>query len=345
MTETTLSYKDAGVDITEGNAFVEDIKPIAQRTKRDGVLNGIGGFGALFKIPLHRYKQPILVSSTDGVGTKLKIALMLNKHDTIGIDLVAMCVNDIIVQGAEPLFFLDYFATSKLDRNIAKELIIGIGKGCELANAALIGGETAEMPGIYQQHDYDIAGFSVGIVDQDALIDGQKVVAGDKLLGLASSGPHANGYSLIRKILALNHIELSSPFEQKTLGEVLLEPTRIYVRSLLNLFPIVPVHCVAHITGGGIVENLPRVLPEYTKAIIQRDAWAIPPIFSWLQRQGNINESEMLRTFNCGIGMVIGVAAEDVNKAISVLEDAGETVWEIGYIESSTEAKPFVLIK
>lgn len=344
MMETPLTYKDAGVDIAEGNAFVEDIKPIAKKTRRDGVLNGIGGFGALFQLPIEKYKNPILVSSTDGVGTKLKLATQLNTHNTIGIDLVAMCVNDILVQGAEPLFFLDYFATSKLDRGIAKEVMLGIGKGCELANVALIGGETAEMPDMYQPSDYDLAGFTVGIVDRDSIIDGRKVIPGDKLLALGSSGAHSNGYSLIRKLLAKQKIDLNTELDQKPLGEILLTPTRIYVQALLSLFKAVDVHALAHITGGGLIENLPRVLPQFTNAVIDRNSWELPTLFGWLQQQGSLSDEEMLRTFNCGVGMVVFVAPHDVSKAIAVLEAEGENVWEIGHIAASTHSNPSIVL-
>jgi len=329
----SLTYQDAGVSIDQGNLLVERIKPIAARTRRPELLAGIGGFGALFELPLHKYQQPVLVSSTDGVGTKLKLAKSYGKHDTIGIDLVAMCVNDIVVCGAEPVFFLDYFATGKLDVVTATQVIEGIGKGCELAGAALVGGETAEMPGMYDDGDYDLAGFCVGIVEKSAIIDRSKVEVGDVLLGLASSGVHSNGYSLVRKILDVGNIALDTDFEGKKLGEVLLEPTRIYVKSLLKLQQQVEIHALAHITGGGLLENIPRVLPEQVSAMIESTRWVRPPIFQWLQQQGNIAETEMYRTFNCGVGMVVCVAAANADKAVEILQNAGETVWKIGEIQ------------
>ncbi|MBE0437291.1 MAG: phosphoribosylformylglycinamidine cyclo-ligase, partial [Methylomicrobium sp.] len=319
-----LNYKSAGVDIEAGNALVERIKPIAARTRTPGVLAGLGGFGSMFELPLDRYRQPILVSGTDGVGTKLKLAIDLGIHNTVGIDLVAMCVNDIIVQGAEPLFFLDYFATGKLDVDTAAAVVEGIGKGCELAGAALVGGETAEMPGMYADGEYDLAGFCVGIVEKSNIIDGSKVKAGDKLIGIASSGPHSNGYSLVRKILAHDNTPLSEPFQGKTLGEALLEPTRIYVKPLLKLLESVPVHALAHITGGGITENLPRVLPEDTAAHIQLGSWKRPEVFDWLQQQGKVSDADMLTTFNCGIGMIVCVAEEDEAATLQILTEAGE---------------------
>jgi phosphoribosylformylglycinamidine cyclo-ligase len=343
-TQSSLSYKDAGVSIETGNEFVQRIKPIAAKTKRPGVLAGLGGFGALFELPLHRYQQPVLVSSTDGVGTKLKLALALNKHDTIGIDLVAMCVNDIIVQGAEPLFFLDYFATGRLDLNIASEVMIGIGKGCEQAGAALIGGETAEMPGVYQNEDYDLAGFTVGIVEKAKLLDGSQVKAGDAVIGIAASGVHANGFSLVRKILEVHACDLNTPFANSTLGETLLTPTRIYVKPILQLLGEVDVHAIAHITGGGLVENLPRVLPPHTLAQIEAKAWARPPIFEWLQTQGQVSNAEMYRTFNCGIGMVICLPPTAVDNCLKLLAAANETAWQIGVIQTSASAQPQVLL-
>ena len=327
-----LSYKSAGVDIDAGNALIERIKPIAKKTRTAGVLAGLGGFGSLFELPLDRYKNPVLVSGTDGVGTKLKLANDLGIHTTIGIDLVAMCVNDIIVQGAEPLFFLDYFATGKLSVDIAADVIEGIGKGCELSGAALVGGETAEMPGMYSEGDYDLAGFCVGIAEKSKVIDGSKVKAGDKIIGIASSGAHSNGYSLIRKVLAHSGASLSDSLGDKTLGECLLEPTRIYVKSLLALLEQVPVHALAHITGGGITENLPRVLPTDTSAEINLSAWQQPAIFKWLQQQGNISQAEMLKTFNCGIGMIVCVAAEDETATLELLVEQGETVYSLGDI-------------
>ncbi|PPD23403.1 MAG: phosphoribosylformylglycinamidine cyclo-ligase [Methylomonas sp.] len=341
-TEEGLTYKSAGVDIDAGNLLVERIKPIAARTRIPGVMAGLGGFGALFELPLERYQNPVLVSGTDGVGTKLKLAIDLNLHNSVGIDLVAMCVNDIIVQGAEPLFFLDYFATGRLDVNVAAAVIEGIGKGCELAGAALVGGETAEMPGMYADGEYDLAGFSVGIVEKSKILDGSKVRAGDKLIGLASSGPHANGYSLIRKIIAHSKASLCGEFEGRFLGSALLEPTRIYVKSLLALLAKVDVHAMAHITGGGITENLPRVLPEHTAAQIDLNAWQFPAIFNWLQAQGNVTTANMLTTFNCGIGMIVCVAPEDEEIALTTLAELGETAFSLGHVVEAG-GKPVVL--
>lgn len=329
--KNSLSYKDAGVDIDAGTQLVERIKPIAKKTQRPGVLSGLGGFGSLFELPLDRYKKPVLVSGTDGVGTKLKLAMMLDKHDTIGIDLVAMCVNDIVVTGAEPLFFLDYYATGQLNLDIASDVITGIGKGCELAGAALVGGETAEMPGMYEGEDYDLAGFSVGIAEKDNIIDGSNVGVGDVLIGLASSGAHSNGYSLIRKVIELQD-NLNQTVGNKPLTEALLEPTRIYVKSLLNLIAQQPVHALAHITGGGITENVPRVLPENTVANVKLGSWPTQPLFDWLQEEGNISDDEMLKTFNCGIGMVMCVAKERVDAVLDVLKDSGESAFVIGDI-------------
>jgi phosphoribosylformylglycinamidine cyclo-ligase len=333
--QDSLNYKSAGVDIAAGSELVERIKPIAARTRTAGVLAGLGGFGSLFELPLDRYKNPILVSGTDGVGTKLKLAIESGIHNTIGIDLVAMCVNDIIVQGAEPLFFLDYFATGKLDVDIATSVIEGIGEGCEQAGAALVGGETAEMPGMYADGEYDLAGFCVGIVEKSKLIDGSKVKVGDKLIGIASSGPHSNGYSLIRKILEHSNSSISDTFEGGTLGKVLLEPTRIYVKLLLSLIEQVPVHALAHITGGGITENLPRVLPDGIAAQINLTSWQFPPIFQWLQQQGNVTQADMLTTFNCGVGMIVVVPTEFENAALRYLEVSGETAFPIGNLVES----------
>lgn len=335
-----LNYKSAGVDIEAGNALVERIKPIAAKTRNAGVMAGLGGFGSLFELPLDRYKNPVLVSGTDGVGTKLKLALDLNLHNTVGIDLVAMCVNDIIVQGAEPLFFLDYFATGKLNVDTAASVIEGIGKGCEYSGAALVGGETAEMPGMYADGDYDLAGFCVGIVERDNIIDGSKVKAGDKLIGIASSGPHSNGYSLVRKIVEKSGVSLESEVNGKHLGKTLLEPTRIYVKPLLELLKTVPVHAMAHITGGGITENLPRVLPKDLDATINLSAWQLPEIFAWLQQQGNVDLADMLVTFNCGVGMIVCVDAADEAKTLEILAAQGETVFSIGEITpSSSDSK------
>ncbi len=340
----SLSYRDAGVDIDAGNSLIERIKPYTKATHRPGVLGGLGGFGALFELPLDRYKNPVLVSGTDGVGTKLKLALMIGKHDTIGIDLVAMCANDLIVAGAEPLFFLDYYATGKLDIETAADVIKGISEGCIQSGCALTGGETAEMPGMYEGEDYDLAGFCVGIVEKDQIIDGAKVKDGDILLGLASSGPHSNGYSLIRKVIEVSGADLDSDFDGSTLGERLLEPTRIYVKSLLALHSELDIHSLSHITGGGLLENLPRVMPDNTCAKIDGSSWTRPKVFNWLQEQGNIEASEMYRTFNCGIGMVVVVAAEDQEKAIAILQQQGETVFTLGTIEVSSETMPTVSI-
>lgn len=331
----SLNYKSAGVDIVAGNELVERIKPIAARTRTAGVMAGLGGFGSMFELPLNRYQNPVLVSGTDGVGTKLKLAIDLAIHNTVGIDLVAMCVNDIIVQGAEPLFFLDYFATGKLDVDTAAAVIEGIGKGCELAGAALVGGETAEMPGMYADGEYDLAGFCVGIVEKSQALDGGKVRAGDKLIGIASSGPHSNGYSLIRKIVAQSGASLDDAFNGSRLGAVLLEPTKIYVKSLLALLEKIPVHALAHITGGGLTENLPRVLPDGIDANINLAAWQFPAIFKWLQEQGSVSPADMLTTFNCGIGMIVCVAAEDEPATIETLTELGETVFSIGELVAS----------
>lgn len=328
-----LDYKSAGVDIEAGNNLVEKIKPIAAKTKRPGVMAGLGGFGSLFELPLEHYQNPVLVSGTDGVGTKLKLALELGKHDTIGIDLVAMCVNDIVVLGAEPLFFLDYYATGKLDVETAASVVSGIGKGCELSGAALVGGETAEMPGMYSNEDYDLAGFCVGIVEKNKIIDGTQVTEGTKLIGLSSSGPHSNGYSLIRKIIETNEVELSESVNDVPLGKALLEPTRIYVKSLLALQKQLPILAMAHITGGGITENLPRVLPAGLKATIDLRSWHQPPIFQWLQQQGQISQKDMLTTFNCGLGMILCVHEKDEAEALRLLHASGEKAYSIGSIE------------
>ncbi len=334
--QESLNYKSAGVDIEAGNDLIERIKPIAAKTRRPGVMAGLGGFGSLFELPLDRYNKPILVSGTDGVGTKLKLALELSIHDTVGIDLVAMCVNDIVVLGAEPLFFLDYYATGKLDVETAASVVKGIGKGCELAGAALVGGETAEMPGMYSEGDYDLAGFCVGIVEKDNILDGSQVKAGDKLIGLASSGPHSNGYSLIRKIIETRAVSLDQTLNGKPIGEALLEPTRIYVKSLLELVKTVPVHALAHITGGGLTENLPRVLPEGLDASINLNSWQLPETFQWLQKQGNIAQADMLTTFNCGIGMIVCVDAENEAETMEILRQQGETVFSVGEIIASS---------
>lgn len=344
MEKSSLSYKDAGVDIEQASELVNDIRKIAYKTRRPGVMGNIGSFGACFEIP-SQYRQPILVSGTDGVGTKLKLAVEMNKHDTIGIDLVAMCVNDVACLGAEPLFFLDYFATGRLNTEQALAILTGIGKGCELAGAALIGGETAEMPGIYQSDDYDLAGFCVGVVEKDQIIDGSQVQVGDCLIGVSSSGPHSNGYSLIRKIIDKAQVTLATPFEGATIGEILLTPTRIYIPALKALRKLVSVHAIAHITGGGLTDNLPRVLPDHTAAVIDSRSWQWPAIFQWLQQQGNIEQSEMYRTFNNGIGLVICVNKKDVDQALDILRATGELAWVIGQVESSDQHEPCVLIK
>lgn len=331
---SSLSYRDAGVDIDAGNALIERIKPIVKQTFRPGVLTGLGGFGALFELPLERYREPVLVSGTDGVGTKLKLALEMQKHDTIGIDLVAMCANDIVVAGAEPLFFLDYYATGRLDVAVAAEVIKGIATGCGLAGAALTGGETAEMPGLYGAGDYDLAGFCVGIAEKSRLIRPERVTPGDVLLGLASSGPHSNGYSLVRKILDVSKADLAQPLGDTNLGEALLAPTRIYVKALLSLMESIEIHALAHITGGGLPENLPRVLPTGCKAVIDSDSWSLPEIFRWLQGQGGVANRELLRTFNCGVGMVVCVGETEADQALRLLSQAGETAWRLGTIEA-----------
>lgn len=332
---TSLSYRDAGVDIEAGNALVDRIKPHAAKTRRPGVMAGLGGFGSLFELPTDKYKQPVLVSGTDGVGTKLRLAIESGIHNTIGIDLVAMCVNDIAVLGAEPLFFLDYYATGKLDIDVAESVVSGIAEGCLQAGAALVGGETAEMPSMYEQGDYDLAGFCVGIVEKDAVIDGSKVADGDILIGLAASGPHSNGYSLIRKILQRSGQSLSDEFDGATLGEKLLAPTRIYVKSLLELNAAISIHALSHITGGGLLENIPRVLPEGVKAIIDANSWDRPAVFNWLQQQGNVEDNEMYRTFNNGIGMVVVVAKDDADNALDLLAKAGEQAYMIGHIAAA----------
>ena len=337
----SLNYRAAGVDIDAGSELIERIKPAVARTRRPGVLAGLGGFGALFELPLDRYRKPVLVSGTDGVGTKLKLAVEAGLHDSIGIDLVAMCVNDIVVAGAEPLFFLDYYATGKLDLDVATDVIKGIAKGCELSGAALVGGETAEMPGMYSDGDYDLAGFSVGIVEKSAILDGSTVKPGDTLIGLASSGPHSNGYSLIRKIIEVSGSSLNDELEGRPLAEWLLAPTQIYVKPLLSLFKQVPVHALAHITGGGLSENLPRVLPENTCAVIDTGSWQQSAVFDWLQRNGNVETQEMYRTFNCGIGMVVCVAAADTATTVAHLNEQGEDARIIGHVDPG-EGAPVV---
>jgi phosphoribosylformylglycinamidine cyclo-ligase len=341
---TPLSYKEAGVDIDAGNALIERIKGVARRTRRPEVMAGLGGFGALFELP-KGYDEPVLVSGTDGVGTKLKLALELNRHDHIGIDLVAMCVNDLIVSGAEPLFFLDYYATGKLDVDIATRVVTGIGEGCELAGASLVGGETAEMPGMYEGEDYDLAGFCVGIVEKSKIIDGTKVATGDVLIGLPASGPHSNGYSLIRKIIEVSQADLQQDFGGTSLGEALMQPTRIYVKALLELFKQVDVRALSHITGGGLLENIPRVLPADSVAVIDTQSWQKPIVFDWLQHNGNVEDTEMYRTFNCGVGMVIVVAKDDQQQTLDALSAAGEMPWVLGHIQENSGSDEAVLLR
>lgn len=332
----SLTYKDAGVDIDVGNALVERIKDIAKRTRRPEVMSGLGGFGALCQLP-SGYREPVLVSATDGVGTKLRLAMDLNQHNTIGIDLVAMCVNDLVVCGAEPLFFLDYYATGKLNAEMAADVIRGIGEGCEQAGCALVGGETAEMPGMYSDEDYDLAGFSVGVVEKSQIIDGCKMAEGDCLIALASSGAHSNGYSLIRKILEVSRADLQQTMGNTTLAQALLMPTRIYVKSLLQLVKILPVHAICHITGGGLLENIPRVLSKETSALIDTKSWSLPELFQWLQRKGNVEITEMYRTFNCGVGMVICVSPENQQRVLDTLKACNEEAWVIGHIVKSPD--------
>lgn len=332
----SLSYKDAGVDIDAGNALVERIKGVAKKTMRPEVMGGLGGFGALCKLP-SGYKNPVLVAGTDGVGTKLKLALDSGYHEGVGIDLVAMCVNDLVVAGAEPLFFLDYYASATLDVDVAATVVESIGEGCLQAGAALIGGETAEMPGMYAKGDYDLAGFCVGVVEEDGVIDGSKTAAGDAIIALASSGPHSNGYSLIRKIIGHCDADLDQDFGQSSLGKTLLTPTRIYVKSLLKLQENMTINAIAHITGGGLLENIPRVLPDNTQADINTSSWKMPAIFEWLQQQGNVEQEEMYRTFNCGIGMIVVVPAAQLEDAISLLTAEGENAWHVGNISESTQ--------
>ncbi|MBI4357445.1 MAG: phosphoribosylformylglycinamidine cyclo-ligase [Gammaproteobacteria bacterium] len=327
-----IKYQDAGVSIDRGDALVNAIKKTAESTYTKGVLSGIGGFAALFELSQGLYKEPVLVSGTDGVGTKLKLALALSQHEGIGIDLVAMCANDVIVCGAKPLFFLDYYATGHLDLKIASNVIKSIAKGCQMAGVALVGGETAEMPGHYSGQDYDLAGFCVGVVEKSAIIDGKTVTPGDVLIGIGSSGPHSNGYSLIRHILDIKQIPLSSPFHGKTLGEVLLEPTRIYVKSICELIQRVPVKAIAHITGGGLLENIPRVLPQGMKPHLETELWKMPPIFDWLAKEAECDQQELMRTFNCGIGMCVCVAPEHADVTRKTLDQLGETAMVIGHV-------------
>jgi phosphoribosylformylglycinamidine cyclo-ligase len=340
----SLSYRDAGVDIDAGDALVERIKPFAKKTLREGVLGGLGGFGALFEVP-KRYREPVLVSGTDGVGTKLKLAFDLKRHDTVGIDLVAMSVNDVLVQGAEPLFFLDYFACGKLNVDVAASVIQGVAKGCEYGGCALIGGETAEMPGMYPEGEYDLAGFAVGVVEKSKIITGQDIVPGDVVLGLPSSGAHSNGYSLVRKILSVAQPDLDAPFDgHRTLADAIMEPTRIYVKPMLALMAELPVKGMAHITGGGLTENVPRVLPANVKAMIDQSAWQRPKLFQWLQSAGNVTESEMHRVFNCGIGMCVVVAKENVQQALTLLRASGEEAVEIGRIEPRLDGEAQTIV-
>ena len=348
QSKQSLSYRDAGVDISAGDELVERIKPFARKTLREGVLSGLGGFGALFEVP-RRYREPVLVSGTDGVGTKLKLAFELKRHDTVGIDLVAMSVNDVLVQGAEPLFFLDYFACGRLDVDTAASVIQGIAKGCEYSGCALIGGETAEMPGMYPEGEYDLAGFAVGVVEKSAIITGQNIMPGDVVLGLPSSGAHSNGYSLVRKIIARSNPDLGAVFDDegtqtRTLADAIMAPTRIYVKPMLALLAALPVKGMAHITGGGITENVPRVLPEAVKAVIEQSSWLRPRLFQWLQSEGNVVESEMHRVFNCGIGMVVILASEHAQQALHLLHAAGEKALEIGRIEARADGEAQTIV-
>ena len=337
MTERApVTYRDAGVDIDAGDELVERIKPRVKRSMRPEVLGGIGGFGALVEVPLDRYRKPALVSGTDGVGTKLRLAIDTQRHDGVGIDLVAMCVNDVIVQGAEPLFFLDYYASGKLDVGVGERVIAGIVEGCVQAGCALVGGETAEMPGMYHGADYDLAGFCVGVVEKDAIIDGSKTRAGDAVLGLPSSGPHSNGFSLIRKILQLSSADLEADLQGVSLIDRLMAPTRIYVKPLLKLMREISLHGLSHITGGGLVDNIPRVLPDGLEVVLERKAWPREAIFEWLQQQGKIADAEMYRVFNCGIGMTIQVSAGDAQRAIGILGAAGQEALVIGEVRTGT---------
>jgi phosphoribosylformylglycinamidine cyclo-ligase len=337
MTERgPVTYRDAGVDIDAGDELVERIKPRVKRSMRPEVLGGIGGFGALVEVPVDRYRKPVLVSGTDGVGTKLRLAIDTQRHDGVGIDLVAMCVNDVVVQGAEPLFFLDYYASGKLDVDVGERVIAGIVEGCVQAGCALVGGETAEMPGMYHGADYDLAGFCVGVVEKEAIIDGSKTRAGDTVLGLPSSGPHSNGFSLIRKILQLSNADLEADLQGTSLIDRLMAPTRIYVKPLLKLMQEISLHGLSHITGGGLVDNIPRVLPDGLEVVLERSAWRREPVFDWLQQQGKVADAEMYRVFNCGIGMTIQVAASDAQRAIGILHAAGQEALVIGEVRSGT---------
>ena len=337
MTERApVTYREAGVDIDAGEELVERIKPHVKRSMRREVLGGLGGFGALVEVPLDRYRKPVLVSGTDGVGTKLRLAIDTRRHDTVGVDLVAMCVNDVVVQGAEPLFFLDYFATGKLDVDVGERVIAGIVDGCVQAGCALVGGETAEMPGMYHGDDYDLAGFCVGIVEKDGIIDGSATRAGDVVLGLPSSGPHSNGFSLIRKLLQVSGADLNTPLDGLSLVDRLMAPTRIYVKPLLKLIAELPVHGLAHITGGGLLENIPRVLPDGLEAVLERKAWRREVVFDWLQRQGQVADTEMYRVFNCGIGMTVHLRPSDADRAVALLSGMGQEALVIGEIRSGS---------
>ena len=346
MTEQnkSLSYKDAGVDIDAGNALVNNIKGVVKKTRRPEVMGGLGGFAGLCELPT-KYKQPVLVSGTDGVGTKLRLAMDLNKHDTIGIDLVAMCVNDLIVCGAEPLFFLDYYATGKLNVDVATNVVTGIGEGCLQSGCALVGGETAEMPGMYEGEDYDLAGFCVGVAEKEELIDGSKVKEGDVIIGLQSSGVHSNGYSLVRKIIEVSGADLNEDLKGQNLGDALLAPTRIYVKPILKMLEQVEVNSICHITGGGVYENIPRVLPEGTKVILDPAAWERPAVFDWLQEKGNVDWHEMHLTFNCGLGMIVVVSEDKAQQAMDILNAEGETATIVGRIEKAADGEEQVIVK
>lgn len=346
MTEQnkSLSYKDAGVDIDAGNALVNNIKGVVKKTRRPEVMGGLGGFAGLCELPT-KYKQPVLVSGTDGVGTKLRLAMDLNKHDTIGIDLVAMCVNDLIVCGAEPLFFLDYYATGKLNVDVATNVVTGIGEGCLQSGCALVGGETAEMPGMYEGEDYDLAGFCVGVAEKEELIDGSKVKEGDVIIGLQSSGVHSNGYSLVRKIIEVSGADLNEDLKGQNLGDALLAPTRIYVKPILKMLEQVEVNSICHITGGGVYENIPRVLPEGTKVILDPAAWERPAVFDWLQEKGNVDWHEMHLTFNCGLGMIVVVSEDKAQQAMDILNAEGETATIVGRIEKAADGDEQVIVK
>ena len=340
----SLSYKDAGVDIDAGNALVNNIKGVVKKTRRPEVMGGLGGFAGLCELPT-KYKQPILVSGTDGVGTKLRLAMDLNKHDTIGIDLVAMCVNDLIVCGAEPLFFLDYYATGKLNVDVATNVVTGIGEGCLQSGCSLVGGETAEMPGMYEGEDYDLAGFCVGVAEKEELIDGSKVKEGDVIIGLESSGVHSNGYSLVRKIIEVSGADLNQDLDGRSLGDALMAPTRIYVKPILKLLEHVDVNSICHITGGGVYENIPRVLPEGTKVVLDPASWNRPAVFNWLQEKGNVDWHEMHLTFNCGLGMIVVVSEDKAQETLDILNAEGETATIVGRIEKAAEGEEQVIVK